>query len=117
MEEVMYKDDCVFCKILKGNLPSKIVYENDFAKVIENIEPVAKVHLLIIPKDHTDNIKEYENNPELLGKLFNTAKEVSDKLKLDSYRLIVNVGEGAGQSVMHTHIHILSDEKLKDTFI
>lgn len=112
------KDDCIFCKIIKGKAPSKTIYEDEDVKVIENIEPVCKTHLLILPKKHTENIKEYaEGRDEELGKIFNSAKKVADKLNLDSYRLIVNVGKDAGQTVMHTHVHILSDPKLKENFI
>lgn len=112
-----FKEDCIFCKIIKGEAPSDVVYEDDIVKVIKNIEPVSKVHLLVIPKSHTDNITEYENDDLLLGKIINSAKKVADKLNLDSYRLIVNTGKGAGQSVMHTHVHILCDEKLENTFL
>ena len=116
-EKENLKYDCIFCKILKGELPSEKVYEDEDAIVIKNIAPVANTHLLIIPKVHTENLEEYENKDEILGKLINTGLKVKRALNLDSYRLIVNVGEGAGQSVMHTHIHILNDPKLKDTMI
>lgn len=117
INEKHLKDDCIFCKILKGELPSEKVYEDEDSVVIKNIAPVVDTHLLIIPKIHTENLEEYEGKDEILGKLINTGLKVKKKLNLDSYRLIVNVGEGAGQSVMHTHIHILNDPRLKDTML
>lgn len=115
--EKNFKEDCIFCKIVNGELPSTTVYEDENVKVIENIKPVCSTHLLVIPKAHTDNLMEYEGNDLELGKVFNAAKKVADKLSLDSYRVVVNVGEDAGQSVMHTHVHILNDKSLKENFI
>lgn len=107
--------DCIFCKIIKGEVPSKIVFENDEMIVFENINKCAKIHLLAIPKRHYAFLSEANGSDEIvLGKMLTTiAKNASDWGLFDGYRLSVNQGKNAGQEVFHLHIHILGGEKLK----
>jgi histidine triad (HIT) family protein len=101
---------CLFCKIVAREIPSDIVYENDHALAFKDIRPVTPVHALVIPKKHVVGIA--EATPEdgaLLGELLLAARVVAGKLGLaeTGYRLVINNGPNAGQSVFHLHVHVL----------
>lgn len=103
----MIDEDCVFCKIGAGEIPTNKVYENEYVVAFDDTEPLMPVHTLIIPKDHyrdiTDDVPE-----ETLGHLFKAVEEVAKIKGLDNgFRLLVNTGEDASQSVKHLHIHLL----------
>lgn len=104
--------DCIFCKIINKEIESEILLEDENAIVIKSIQPVATHHFLIIPKVHTENMLEYEKQPLLLGKILNMCNKIKEKYELDSFRLVSNCGKGAGQSVMHTHFHVLSGKEI-----
>ncbi len=105
----MTKDDCIFCKIAKGEIPSATVYETNDFKVILDVAPANKGHALIIPKEHFDNI--FQIDAETAGKLFSLATEVAramkEELKFDGLNLVQNNGEVAGQTVNHFHLHLI----------
>ena len=103
----MQKDDCIFCKIAKGDIPTKKVYEDDDVLVFDDLEPLMPVHTLIIPKDHYSDLS--DNVPsETLGKVFSKVGMVAEMKGLENgYRVLVNTGEDASQSVKHLHVHIL----------
>lgn len=107
-------DNCIFCKIIKGEIPSAKVYEDDKMLVFKDIEPKAKVHLLAIPKTHFKLLSEMdENKTEILGYMFTKIPQIAkDNGCENGYRLVINQGEDAGQAVFHLHIHILGGEKL-----
>ncbi len=108
-------EDCVFCKIIKGEIPSKKVYEDDEILAFYDINPIAKVHVLVIPKMHIKSLQELkEENKDLLFHLFEKINEVAKIVGVDKtgFRVISNVGEDAGQAVKHLHFHILGGEKL-----
>ncbi len=108
-------EDCVFCKIVKGEIPSKKVYEDDEVLAFYDINPIAKVHVLVIPKMHIKSLQELkEENKDLLFHLFEKINEVAKIVGVDKtgFRVISNVGEDAGQAVKHLHFHILGGEKL-----
>ena len=108
-------EDCVFCKIVKGEIPSKKVYEDDEILAFYDINPIAKVHVLVIPKMHIKSLQELkEENKDLLFHLFEKINEVAKIVGVDKtgFRVISNVGEDAGQAVKHLHFHILGGEKL-----
>ena len=105
------ENDCVFCKIINKEIPSDIIYENENVIVFKDINPKAEIHLLIVSKKHLVNLNEAgENDKELLAELFLTAKKVAQQLNLinKGYKLVLNVGRGAGQAVDHLHLHLLS---------
>jgi histidine triad (HIT) family protein len=111
----MNQTNCLFCKIVQGVIPAEIIYENEYAVVIKDIDPKAPVHLLAIPRNHYRGM--HEVPPEeswLFGGLFEAVTTVIKLKGLDSggYRLVVNSGESAGQAVGHIHVHILSGRTL-----
>ena len=108
-------EDCIFCKIVKGEITSKKVYEDDEILAFYDINPIAKVHVLVIPKIHIKSLQELkEENKDLLFHLFEKINEVAKIVGVDKtgFRVISNVGEDAGQAVKHLHFHILGGEKL-----
>lgn len=100
-------EECIFCKIIKGEFNTEFIYENNYAVVFKDINPKADVHLLVVPKIHVESLNELEDEV-VLAKLMMTVKEVTKKLGLKSYRTVINTGKEAGQEVFHLHIHILS---------
>ncbi|MDO4333354.1 MAG: HIT family protein [Eubacteriales bacterium] len=105
----MKKDDCIFCKIANGSIPSKTLYEDEQFRVILDMGPAAKGHALILPKEHFANL--YELPEEWCGKAFCLAKKMAEqmtqKLDCDGFNLVQNNGETAGQTVFHFHIHMI----------
>lgn len=111
-----YDSDCIFCKIASGEIPSTLVYEDDWVAAFNDLNPVAPVHVLIIPKDHQVNLNAYgEDDAALLGHILLVAAHIAKELGLDEtgYRVITNAGADAGQSVFHTHFHLLGGRKLR----
>lgn len=106
--------DCVFCKIIAGEIPSDKLYEDDRMIVIRDIEPKAKRHFLLIPKKHFKLLSEMtEADADDLGACLKMIPELSDLLGLEGgYRLVINQGDDAGQTVFHLHIHILTGQKM-----
>jgi histidine triad (HIT) family protein len=105
---------CIFCRIVAKKIPSKIIYEDDLVTAFEDTNPQAPVHALVVPKKHISEIHSMsENDKELIGHLFFTAKKIAEDKGLDSkgYRLVINNGAGAGQTVFHLHLHILSGRR------
>lgn len=107
--------DCLFCKIVAGQIPSKKVYEDDKVFAFEDINPQAPTHVLIVPKQHLKGLKEAQpEDAEMLGYLQLIAAKIGRERKIeDSYRTVYNVGPGAGQSVFHLHLHLLGGRGLK----
>lgn len=99
--------DCIFCKIIRGEFATEFVAQNEHAVAFRDINPQAKVHILVVPRDHTQNIAELEVSETLIG-LFNLIREVSQSHTDGQFRLQFNTGSREGQSVFHTHAHILS---------
>lgn len=109
-------NNCVFCKIRAGEIPSTKLYEDDDFMIIKDINPQAKIHLVAIPNYHIGRIANTTNEQaQLIGKIMHKISQMQQQLGLtNGYRLIINQGEDAGQTVDHIHIHILAGEKLKD---
>lgn len=106
--------DCLFCKILAGQVPAKKVYEDDKAFAFEDIRPQAPTHVLIIPKKHIVDIKEAsEADSELIGYCNIVAARIARERGLEhGYRTVYNVGPDAGQTVFHLHLHLIGGRKL-----
>lgn len=105
----MKLDNCIFCKIANGEIPSASLYEDEDFRVILDLGPASKGHALILPKEHAANI--YELPDELAGKAMIVAKKVattlSEGLKCDGFNIVQNNGEAAGQTVFHFHMHLI----------
>jgi len=106
----------IFCRIVKGEIPAKKVFENDRVMAIEDIAPKAKTHLLIFPKEHLASSVNQEIAGEILKEILDTARMLAKKKGIDKtgYRVLTNHGSDAGQSIDHLHFHLLGGEKLKD---
>lgn len=101
--------DCLFCKIIAGEIPSSKVYEDDVCLAFHDIDPQAPTHFLIIPKAHIASVSEItEENNAVAAHIFAVISKLAQELGLESYRVVSNVGEQAGQSVHHLHFHVLS---------
>ena len=107
-------ENCIFCKIIAGEIPSSKVYEDDEILIFKDIQPIAKIHLLCVPKEHFAYLSEADDrSAALLGRTLKKIASLTPSLGLaDGYRLVVNQGENAGQTVHHLHIHILGGETL-----
>lgn len=105
----MRDDNCIFCKLASGEIPTNSIYEDDMFRVILDAAPASKGHALIIPKEHYANI--YEIDTEAAGEAMKLAKKMAvhmtEKLKCDGFNLLQNNGEIAGQTVFHFHLHLV----------
>lgn len=107
--------DCLFCRIAKKEIPSKIVYEDDDLFAFEDISPQAPSHVLICPRKHIASLDEAAfTDAALLGRLNLVAAQIARERKItDGYRTVLNNGRGAGQSVLHIHLHLLGGRQLR----
>ena len=111
----MSEQDCLFCKILSGDIPADIVYESDSAIAFRDVNPQAPTHVLVIPRKHVATINDLdEDDQEIVGSLFLAAKEIAhaEGISDEGYRAVMNCNEGAGQSVFHIHLHVLGGRAL-----
>jgi histidine triad (HIT) family protein len=103
-------ENCIFCKIVRKEIPSNIVFEDDDLLAFYDINPQAPVHILIIPKNHIPSLAEVrEEDQEILGKLLLGASKVAKKLAIseDGYRVVINTNRDAQQTVFHIHVHVI----------
>ena len=110
-------EDCLFCKIIKGEIPSKKVYEDDEVLAFHDINPEAPIHILVVPKKHITSLAHIEKEDEaLIGKIFGVINQISEEqgFKQDGYRVITNCG---GQSIKHLHFHILAGKSLGEKIL
>ena len=101
--------DCLFCKIVAGDIPSENVYEDNLYYAFNDINPQAPTHFLVVPKKHIAKVAEMDaSDNELIGGLFTVAAKICKEKKLTDYRLVINNGAGVGQTVFHIHLHVLA---------
>lgn len=108
--------DCLFCKIINGEIPSSKVYEDEWVYAFNDISPTAPVHVLIIPKEHISSANHItSSNEEVIGKIFSAANKIAKELKIDEsgYRIVNNCGEDGGQTVHHLHFHLIGGRSLQ----
>jgi histidine triad (HIT) family protein len=108
--------NCLFCRIVSGEIPSKKVHDDDRILAFNDIDPKAPVHVLIIPRKHIASVAQLdEADAELIGEMLVVARDLAKQLGLadHGYRLVINTGPDAGQSVDHIHMHVLGGRKLK----
>ncbi len=106
----MEKEDCIFCKIISKEIPTDLLYEDDQVIVFKDINPLAPVHLLLVPKKHIRSINDLEDaDKTVVVDLIMAAKEMAAKMSVDKsgYRLFFNVEKGGGQEVFHLHLHLI----------
>ena len=102
-------DNCLFCKIIAGDIPSKKAYEDDLCLAFYDIDPQAPVHFLVIPKAHIGSVAEVTaGNSAVVAHIFEVIAKLTKEMGIESYRVVSNIGEQAGQSVRHLHFHVLS---------
>ena len=111
----MKKDDCIFCKIANGDFGTEFILETEDIVAFRDINPQAPEHILVIPKNHYENLLEIDE-PAILTKLMQGVQEVSKKIGLNEFRTVINTGKQAGQTVFHVHIHMLGGKELKASF-
>lgn len=112
--------DCIFCKIINKEIPSKIVYEDDEVLAFEDIAPQAPVHIVVIPKKHIAKITEIEKEDEaLIGKIYSVINKIArvKQIAEEGFRVIINCGENGGQEVKHIHFHLLGGKKLSGKIV
>lgn len=108
--------DCIFCKIIKGEIPSTNVYQDEHVTAFRDINPAAPTHILIVPNKHIESVNFIIPDDEaLIGKLFAVAKQLAEKegISENGYRLVVNTGAEAGQTVFHLHMHLLGGRPMR----
>lgn len=113
-------EDCLFCKIVKGEIPSTKVYEDDEVLAFEDINPAAPIHILVIPKKHITSLAHLKKEDEaVVGKIYTIMNKIAEEkgFKEDGYRVIVNCGENGGQEVMHLHFHLLAGKKFGEKIV
>ena len=113
-------EECLFCKIIKGEIPSKKVYEDEDVLAFYDINPAAPIHILVIPKKHIKSLADIEEDDEkLLGKIHMIINKIAEEkgFKEEGYRVIINCGKNGGQEVMHLHFHILAGKKLGEKVV
>lgn len=107
--------DCLFCGIIRGEIPAKKVHEDEFTYAFEDINPQAPTHVLVVPKKHIRGLKELTpEDAEIVGRCHLVAANLARQRGIESgYRTVLNVGPGAGQSVFHLHVHLLGGRTLR----
>ena len=108
--------DCVFCKIIDGDIPSEIIYEDEDVIAFDDLDPQAPIHFLVIPKKHIKSLEELdENDSHLIGKIFLAIRQIARKKGIaeTGYRIVNNIGENGGQTVPHIHFHVLGDRSMQ----
>ena len=113
-------EDCLFCKIIKGEVPSSKVYEDDKVYAFKDINPAAPIHILVVTKKHIDSLADLsEEDEEYVWAIHKAMNKIAEEqgFKDDGYRVIINCGKNAGQEVMHLHYHLLSGAKFGDKIV
>lgn len=108
-----YDPGCIFCRIARGEVPSRILRSDDAVVAFEDATPVAPVHVLVIPRDHVPDVRAV-TDPALLTRLFEVAHEIADEKGIDhrGYRMVFNVGAEGGQTVLHAHLHLIGGRQM-----
>ena len=109
---------CIFCEIIAGNIPSTKVYEDDMILAFKDINPVAPVHIIVVPKVHIESAAEItDSNSKYVAHIFENIPEIAKTQGIESYRIINNCGEDAGQTVKHLHFHLIGGVKMGEKII
>lgn len=109
-------EDCIFCKIVKGDIPSEKVYEDELILAFKDINPEAPIHIVVIPKKHIESLNELtEKDADIVAHIYIKTKELAQELGINKkgYRIVTNCGEQGGQTVNHLHFHVLGGRNLQ----
>ncbi|MCI8444215.1 MAG: histidine triad nucleotide-binding protein [Clostridia bacterium] len=113
-------EDCLFCKIIKGEVPSSKVYEDEEILAFKDIQPAAPIHILVIPKKHITSLAHLEEEDEaVIGRIYTVMNQIAEEqgFRQNGYRVIVNCGKDGGQEVMHLHFHLLAGKQLGEKIV
>ncbi len=113
-------EDCIFCKIIRREVPSNIVYEDEEIIAFKDIQPAAPIHILVIPKKHIPSLVQLEKEDEILiGKIYTIINKIAEEQGVldKGYRVIVNCGQDGGQEVGHLHFHLLAGKRLGEKIV
>ncbi|MFC1647550.1 histidine triad nucleotide-binding protein [Patescibacteria group bacterium] len=103
-------DDCIFCKIINKEINSEIVHEDDKCVAFKDINPQARIHILLIPKKHIPTVADLEEgDEEVIGHMIKVAKDLAQENECKGYKLLFNVGKEAGQIIFHVHLHLMGN--------
>ena len=115
--DVSLIEDCIFCKIIRKEISANVVYEDDMVIPFKDINPVAKIHIVVIPKKHIESLEkvELEKDGKYIVAIHNAIQVITRSLEIEEqgYRVVTNISKNAGQEVKHIHYHILAGEKLR----
>lgn len=114
------ENDCIFCKIIKGDIPSSKVYEDEEILAFNDINPAVPIHVLVIPKKHIQSLADMQEGDEkIISKIYKVMNEIAEKqgFKEKGYRVIVNCGKDGGQEVGHLHFHLLAGKQLGEKIV
>lgn len=100
--------NCIFCKIIRGEIQSKFVYEDEFVVAFNDISPQAPLHLLFVPKKHIKSLNDIKENDEIMLHVFKAILKYTKQIGIKEYRTVINTGKESGQEVLHLHVHVLS---------
>jgi histidine triad (HIT) family protein len=107
--------DCLFCRIVQGEVPSDVVHEDADVLAFKDIHPKAPVHILVIPKKHLDSLATTSDDDQaLLGKLLQTVRAIAADRQLDGYKTVINTGHSGGQVIDHLHLHLLGGKQFAE---
>lgn len=112
--------DCVFCKIIKREIPSDIVYEDDRVIAFKDVNPAAPIHILVVPKKHIENLLQVsEEDGDIISYIYTVINKIAidNNFAQNGFRVIANCGKDSGQEVMHIHFHVLGGRKLGDKIV
>ena len=106
-------DSCLFCRIVRREIPAKVIHEDEHTLAFRDIDPKAPTHVLVIPKVHVESLNEIDD-PALVGRLMLAAKQIAEAegIAESGYRTVVNTGSNGGQTVFHIHVHLLGGRRL-----
>ncbi len=112
-------ENCIFCKIVNKEIPSSIVYEDDYVVAFKDLNPQAPVHILVVPKTHYDNVLAVNDGDDIISKIYSAIGKIAKQEGFEEggFRVINNCGKNAGQSVMHMHFHVLAGKELGEKIV
>lgn len=105
--------DCIFCKIVQGSIPGDVIYEDEHLLVLQDLNPQAPVHLLVIPRNHYSDIIEASTDPPVLSALLAKCASLGREMGKAGFRIVINTGKLGGQTVKHLHFHVLAGRQLQ----